>query len=402
MSELVAAIEGLLGPEGLAPPLALGGREVPVAAPADEESLLEILALARADGLCLIPVGRGSRVMRIRAGETPDLFLSTLRFTGVLAYEPGDGTLTARAGTPIGEMACHAAGGGHYLSPRFAHDPRATFGGLVAEGRSGLDRIRFGPLRHQLLGTRIALADGTVAASGGRLVKNVTGYDLHRLHCGSRGTLGVVLEACLRLYPAPDTSSTLAAGFGRVENALDAAERIRTGPLRPWGLVIEESAGDDGQAPWILHLELAGAEVVHAAEQSWARNLLEALGGEDTPPRTTDSLDRLIDGADAALAVTCRPSALERTRRLVAELVPGRQIIRPALAGVMVLGEAPSIEDPAWDRLCGQLADLDARITFGAHAADAPRDGSAGRDWSRRLRAALDPAGMFASAQEVR
>jgi len=138
-----------------------------------------------------------------------DWILSTRRLVGIVAYEPGDGTLTARAGTTFAALDEATERGGHVVTPDVAYPARATLGGAVGEGRSGFDRLRYGPTRHHVLGVRALLADGTFAKSGGQLVKNVTGYDLHRLYCGSRGSLCALVEVSLRLFPR---HSSFAAG----------------------------------------------------------------------------------------------------------------------------------------------------------------------------------------------
>ncbi len=394
MSTLEQSLAAMLGSAELDACLSVDDRPLPVAAPAEEAQLLELLALARRDHLTVIPIGSGAGLELLRPDARPDFLLSTRHLSGILAHEPGDGTLAARAGTPLGELARRAADGGQHLSPRLRHAPSATLGGVLAAGRAGPDRLRWGPARHQVLGTRMALSDGTVAASGGRLVKNVAGYDLHRLHCGSRGTLGIILEACLRLHPAPEASSRSAVTFAKREEALEAAAHLRDGPLRPWALLLEESTAatvdGDHARPWTLHLELGGVEEVHRAELDWAREALAARAGQECPPATGENLDRWADGRAARLTVTCRPSKLRAVCPLLSSLVPGPQIILPAMAQVHILGEGPPPTAAEGHSLALRLAPQGARIT--GHK----RAGEAGADWAQRLRQALDPSGVFA------
>ena len=151
----------------------------------------------------MVPCGLGSKLGWTRPPPRADLLVSTRRLAGLLRHEPDDGTLSALAGTPMSELRAAALAGGHWLTPDVAAPRRATLGGVIAAGQSGLDRLRFGPARHHVLGARVMLADGTIARSGGQLVKNVTGFDLHRLYAGSHGSLCVILEVALRLFPAP-------------------------------------------------------------------------------------------------------------------------------------------------------------------------------------------------------
>ncbi len=194
---------GLLPPENLAEFAAQDGvPALPVAAPATVEQAIEVLRLARGERWTILPLGAGSKLGWARPPERCHVVLSSQNLRGITAYEPADGTLTARAGTPWSELV-QATRARHHLSPELAGAARATLGGALGAGASGLDRLRYGPLRHQVLGIQALQADGSLVKSGGRVVKNVTGYDLHRLWCGSHGTLCFLLEATLRLYPAP-------------------------------------------------------------------------------------------------------------------------------------------------------------------------------------------------------
>lgn len=178
-----------------------GEGERPLAAPRSEEEWSEVLRLAGREGWACLVVGRGSKPGWTRPPKRVDLVLSTRGYAGVVAYEPGDGTVTARAGSTMDEIAREVRAGGHHLTPDVPRPGASTLGGVVAAGQSGLDRLRFGPVRHNVLGMRVALADGSIAKTGGRLVKNVTGYDLPRLAAGSLGSLGVITQVCLKLWP---------------------------------------------------------------------------------------------------------------------------------------------------------------------------------------------------------
>jgi glycolate oxidase FAD binding subunit len=119
---------------------------------------------------------------------------------GIVAHEPAEMTITCGAGTTLAALDEALAAAGQMLP--FDHpDGRATVGGVLAVGRSGIRRLRYGPMRDLLLAARVVMADGTVVAAGGPTVKNVSGYDLHRLHVGALGTLGFFAEVTLRCLP---------------------------------------------------------------------------------------------------------------------------------------------------------------------------------------------------------
>jgi len=175
---------------------------LPLAEPQDEAQACALLRLAARERWRVLPLGFGSK-LSWRAQSTADFALTTRALTGIVEYEPDEGVITARAGTTLAELRARTTAERHWLTPFVARAERTTLGGAVSAGQSGLDRLHFGPLRHHVLGMRVALGDGTITKSGGRLVKNVTGFDLHRLYAGAHGSLCLVLEVTLRLFPAP-------------------------------------------------------------------------------------------------------------------------------------------------------------------------------------------------------
>src|SRR5437879_6903321 len=115
----------------------------------------------------------------------------------------------------MADVAAALARVGQFLPLDPPHADAATIGGVIAANSNGFWRARYGGVRDLLIGTRTALADGTVARAGGRVVKNVAGYDLDKLLVGSLGTLGVIVEATFKVLPLPETSDGLVAGVGR-------------------------------------------------------------------------------------------------------------------------------------------------------------------------------------------
>lgn len=284
----------------------------PLVQPGSEEELATFLRLASSEGWCVLPSGLGSKLeWRPVSGDARvDVVLSTRRLAGVVAFEPGDGTLTAQAGCTLAELQTLVAGDSLSLTPAVPTPSRATLGGVLAAGQSGIDRERYGPSRHHVLGMRVALADGTLARTGGRLVKNVTGFDLQRLYCGSHGTLCVITEATLRLFPAPATTVVHKASFDTLVEALDAARDLRALALQPFSLLVEH---DDVGAPrTTLHVVLSGREEVVAWESEQVLNTLP----ESQTARDDEALAHskalqdggLLDGRWPDRTGTCRPS----------------------------------------------------------------------------------------------
>src|SRR5207248_8713137 len=142
-----------------------------------------------------------------------DIELGTERVAGVIDHVPADLTVTVGAGTRMGDLKVALEKAGQFLPLDPPHADRATVGGLIAANSNGFWRVRYGGIRDLLIGTRTALADGTVARAGGRDVKNVAGFDLDKILVGTLGTLGVIVEATLKVLRRPGAGDGLVARF---------------------------------------------------------------------------------------------------------------------------------------------------------------------------------------------
>jgi glycolate oxidase FAD binding subunit len=139
---------------------------------------------------------------------SPEVVLSTARLDRVIAWEPDDLTIVVEAGATVGAIEARLAERGQTaLLPET--EPSATIGGVISAGVSGYRRARFGPTRDRVLQVTVATGDGRIVTGGGRVVKNVSGYDLPRIVTGSFGSLGVVVSVCLKLWPLPAVSATV-------------------------------------------------------------------------------------------------------------------------------------------------------------------------------------------------
>jgi glycolate oxidase FAD binding subunit len=182
---------------------AVGGRSARfVAAPGGVDQLSEVLVACAEAGLTAVPRGDGSKIDWGGRPSAVDVIVDTGRLAGIREHSAGDLVVTVGAGTPL--RALQAALG--RAGQRLALDPgsaEATVGGMLASNEAGPLAHTYGLPRDLLIGVQFVRADGTVARSGGKVVKNVAGYDLGKLLCGSYGTLGVITEATFRLHPLP-------------------------------------------------------------------------------------------------------------------------------------------------------------------------------------------------------
>jgi glycolate oxidase FAD binding subunit len=194
----------------------------------------ELAGLVKA-GAPLQVVGSGTKRHHgpAPAGEAQTVGLRKLN--KITAYEPGDLVVTVQAGVKLSELQAELARRNQWLplDPPYAE---ATIGGILATNSSGPRRYGYGTVRDHLLGTRSVGADGVVTRSGGRVVKNVTGFDLHKLHVGAFGSLGIVTEASFKLRPRPEITAAFVFPCASVEEAHALCLRVYESKLRPVAL----------------------------------------------------------------------------------------------------------------------------------------------------------------------
>ncbi len=256
------------------------------------DDLSKALAEAHRQGLACIPVGGGTR---LAAGNTPeryDVAIDLAGMSSMIDHVPGDLTAVVDAGVRIQRLQEILATSGQRLPFEIAHPHKATVGGALASNPLNLTGILFGSIRDWVLGMKVVLADGTTTKTGGRVVKNVQGYDLHRLHTGAFGTLGVIAEVALKLLPIPDTTRTVAAWFASSQDAAVAAKTILDSPIEPEALTI--LAGPEAQPG-----TLGAAQPKDGIAGSTAALLARLAGG---PAAVSRQVDMVTGAAGAAAA----------------------------------------------------------------------------------------------------
>jgi len=180
-----------------------------------------VLQFAVTQGLSVVPTGAGTKLGIGNLPQKVDVVLATTSLNSVVEYEPADLTVTVESGIRLRDLQTELAKHRQYLVLNPPYADRCTIGGVVATNASGSFRLRHGTTRNQVLGLRVVRADGTVVKSGGKVVKNVAGYDLNTLHIGAVGTLGIITEVTLKLSPIPMQQAILTADFQDVQDAAD-------------------------------------------------------------------------------------------------------------------------------------------------------------------------------------
>lgn len=320
-------------------PLLNAAGRTPIAAPRTLDEVRDLMVAANREGWRVRPAGSGAALPPAFVDDSVDLVITTGRLKAVQRYSPADLTLTADAGVTLATIETTTGESGQWLPLDPPARPRRTLGGVLATGDNGPLHAGFGSPRDHVLGLTLVTGDGRVLVLGGQVVKNVAGYDLVKLTVGSRGRLGIIVGATVRLHPVPAQDVTLlfqapglADGVG-LARALAAAhvhiaalELVAPGTgLEGWddSRTIAEHGGATVAARVLSSAEsladteriltdAAGRQPDHrldgAASARWFSRLEEAGGPTDAvvrvgsaPSRLVDLLD-LCDGAERVAA----------------------------------------------------------------------------------------------------
>ena len=207
-----------------------------VVEPGTEEEVAKVLASADREGLKVLVRGGGTQLNTGLPPTGGDVLLSTARLNTVVEHAPHDMTVTVEAGLKLTDLQAHLARTRQWLALDPVLDPDATNGGIISTNLSGARRLRYGGVRDQIIGIRVVLPDGTIAKGGGKVVKNVAGYDLPKLFTGALGTLGVIVAATFRLYPLRAASRTVVLSAPTAAPLCDLAVRVIASTLEPTAL----------------------------------------------------------------------------------------------------------------------------------------------------------------------
>jgi glycolate oxidase FAD binding subunit len=285
-----------------------------VVEPGSAPELAAVLRSAQDSGLRLAPRGGGTKLTWGNPPRGLDLVLSTRRLDRVVDHPWADMTATVEAGCTVAGFQKRLAEHGQRLSLDPLWPEQATIGGVLATGDSGTLRVRYGAARDLVVGITAALPDGTLARSGGRVVKNVAGYDLPKLMTGSLGTLAVITESTFRLYPLPRQMRSFSFDLPTAKALGEAVLAILDSPLVPTGLQLRAQGG----GPLSLDVRLEGEEAALEPRVEALRRLVAAAGTE-APPKAWEAREQLWQGGEPA--VVCRLSVLPSRLGLLCERV---------------------------------------------------------------------------------
>ena len=358
------------------------------------------------------------QTVRIRGGGTKDhvgtrrptdVVLETAELGGIVDHVPEDLTVTVGAGMRFDALRVALGTHGQFLPLDPPHVARgATVGGIIAANSNGFGRYRYGGVRDLLLGVRAALPDGTIGRAGGRVVKNVAGYDLNKLFIGSRGTLGVVVESTFKILPLPPVTRAASAIFKASADAFAAADALVRTSLRPTALVVERI--DDRR--WRLVVAAAGEAAPVGRAMTELARIAAARGAAaeplDDPEATLGPLREIVDGAKggAVVRAVLPPAAQGAFAEAAVRADRNARIVADAASGVIyvhlrddtsALGAADGLVANA--RVLGGSARVERSAVATVEAFAGPEP--AGAFLMRRLKDSFDPNGILEPARSA-
>ncbi|PYM08709.1 MAG: hypothetical protein DMD82_01840 [Candidatus Rokuibacteriota bacterium] len=425
--DILAALRGVVGPSNLLTgvelsPYVLEGRTPMAAAfPGSVEEVSAVLTLANDASVPVTPWGGGT-AMSVGAPPTRSgIVLGLRRMNRLLEHEPGDLTATVQAGMTMRDFQAAVHARGQWLSLDPPDPGAATIGGVLSANASGARRHLYGTARDLLIGVTIVCASGAIVRGGGKVVKNVAGYDLPKLFVGAFGTLGVIVEATVKLRPKPEVETLVAARFESLKDCGLAVCAVMGSDLIPSAIDLLDgeaaaAIGLPGERPALVVGFDGLAEQVEWQRAELAR-LCAELGGDDLRDLPAETWARLSVAAPRALTDPVAVMRLSVLPARVTEVIEragatarglGLRAAFSAHAGVGSITGALARGRDAVDAVVSTLRDWrDAARAGGGHAAveAAPlavkelvsvwdQPGAAIRIM-RRIKTQLDPKGIL-------
>ena len=379
-----------------------------VAEPGSVEETSELLRFAAEEGLAVSPRGGGTKISLGNPPRGLDLVLSTARMNEVIEHVPGDQVVRVQAGIKLQDLQERLAGSDQMLGlDPDEKDAGATVGGVVAANSSGPRRHRYGTIRDLIIGITVVLSDGTVAKAGGKVVKNVAGYDLSKLFTGSLGTLGVIAECNFRLHPRPETARTVAVVLGSAQAAGEAAQAVLHAQLVPSAVELHWSEEEK-----LLTVLIEGIEPGVEAQSDTASYLLRGFGevrtltdeeagslGPLAPPGTEDEVAVKISAPPSELTGVLDSALGACSRRGVAPRITGHAgigVTYVALSGRDEEAHIQIVEElrEIWTRRGGSVVVRSAPPAFKERVEAWGPLGSR-LELTRRVKQKFDPRGIM-------
>ena len=262
-----------------------------VASPATLDETASVVAMAARAGVALVVRGGGTAMGMGSPPERLDVVLSTRRLRSVLEHEPADLTATVQAGTTVAALNARLAEHGQTFPLDVPSPEQSSIGGALSANLSGPHRMAYGTARDLLLGLKAVDGQGIVIQGGGKVVKNVAGYDLPKLFVGAAGSLGVIVEATLKLAPLPSARACVIGAYGDLTKALEAIAVLRRERVRLTALDLLNWPGyraaamrgvlpDMADRGYFIVVDIGGAKEAVERRKLRAHRAITAAGGK--------------------------------------------------------------------------------------------------------------------------
>jgi FAD/FMN-containing dehydrogenase len=360
----LARLEQLLGAaRTVTDPASLTAYEVdgmlPAAAvrPADAAEVAELVRAAAAEKLAVIPCSGRSKLSIGGVPARYDVALDLSALNRLVSYDPGDLTLSVEPGVRIQDLQRELGQHGQFLPLEVAFSDRATVGGAIATNAYSPLRAHFGSARDFVLGMEFVTGLGEIAKSGGRVVKNVTGYDLHKLLIGSLGTLAVITRVHFRTFPRPAERRVFTAAFDKARAAHEFCRAVAASPLEPRAIEML----NPGAA------EISGLAAQAAADARAWRVVIAAAGSAAVVGRHARDLERMAREAGAANFEAWSGADAAKPLRAIREFVR-LALERSASAVILRIAVLPASAAALAENLAviAGAHDLDAALAVGS------------------------------------
>jgi glycolate oxidase FAD binding subunit len=344
--EIARSVESVVGSENVSEPGELrvdGHRPKLVVRPGSADEVAACLKLCAEAGLAVVPVGNMTRLESGNPLRRADVVLSLSRMRRIVDYSPPDLTATVEAGLTLREFNTLASESRQWLPLDPPGLTSATLGAIAACNSSGALRLGFGTPRDYVIGLKLAHADGTQSKSGGRVVKNVAGYDLNKLYVGSYGTLAIITELTFKLRPLPERDATILITAKYRGPLFQFARRILESELQPASVVLARgliSSVDDA-----LLIQFIDNKAAVEYQLDWINRAIDEslqateLGDKNAEWvwRSLDDLDQRTIGVRLSVPLMSVPEQFEKALlthfECVASADVGTGIIRLAFDG---------------------------------------------------------------------
>jgi glycolate oxidase FAD binding subunit len=278
--------------------------------PRDADELAQMLAQCNAEKRAVVPWGGGTLQHLGSAPSRYDAVISTRNLNPVVEYAADDLTITVGAGMTLANIERVLGENGQFLPIDVPHPTRATIGGVLAAGANGPLRLRYGPARDYMLGLKFANVNGEIIKAGSKVVKNVAGYELHKVQVGAMGTLGILTEATFKVFPKPPAEASMWLAFDDLQNACAVVPKIWNLTTPPLALELLDANTarhvlQNARGNWFVVARFGGSKATMAAARDVATQAANENGA-----RSADALD---DANALWRAIADLPATLRET-----------------------------------------------------------------------------------------